>query len=48
MTNRWYETRNSQVNEITTLQGYYENIAPGNNGFADKDLIKDKYNVDVY
>ena len=48
ITNRWYETRNSQVNEITTLQGYYENIAPGNNGFADKDLIKDKYNVDVY
>lgn len=48
MTHRWYETRNSQVDGVTTLQGYYENIAPGANGFADKDIIKDKYNVDVY
>lgn len=48
MTNKWFETRNTKVDGTTTMQGYYENVAPGVNGFADQDVISDKYKVDVY
>lgn len=48
MTNRWYEERNTTVDGITTLQGHYENVQSGANGFATLDEVADKYEVIVY
>lgn len=48
MTHRWYESRNTNVDGTVTMQGYYADVAPGTQGFADLDVISDKYKVDVY
>lgn len=48
MTHRWFTERDSLAGQTTTLQGYYESIVPGIQGFAEADAISDAYKMSIY